>query len=538
MTHAGGRTDAASGDKVWTLDFSDVRTPGRYEVRSASGKVRSGPFEISETVYRPVLREALRTFYYQRAGFAKTTPHADGRFTDEASHIGRGQDREARRFLARTDARTARDMSGGWYDAGDFNQYTYWTAAYIPTLLHAYEESPSAFGDDFGLPESGNGRSDLIDEVLWGLAWLERMQREDGAVFSVLGRDSASPPSAARGPSTYGDVSTAASLASASAFALSAIMLEREATLKGSPQAGRLKARALRAWAWAEKYPDVQFFNNDARYGTEGLAAGQQEPDAATVKKTRLAAAIYLYILTGEKRFAHVIESAFAPESDLAASPADPYAYDMQDALVFLASRRLASPALQTRIKQKFRTCAPSTDAYHSPLAAVHWGSNQTKARAGTVCQQAFFLNGGSINAKAAGDYLHYLHGANPLGLVYLTRMEHAGAERSAQTLYHVWFADGSRWDGGADKLGPPPGFLTGGPNPGYQPDACCPSSCGSAADNRQCSARNLYPPLGQPAYKSYADFNEGWPLNSWQISENSNAYQAAYIRLLASQMR
>lgn len=27
---------------------------------------------------------------------------------------------------------------------------------------------------------------------------------------------------------------------------------------------------------------------------------------------------------------------------------------------------------------------------------------------------------------------------------------------------------------------------------------------------------------------------NDGWPLNSWPITENSNGYQTAYIRLLA----
>jgi len=39
---------------------------------------------------------------------------------------------------------------------------------------------------------------------------------------------------------------------------------------------------------------------------------------------------------------------------------------------------------------------------------------------------------------------------------------------------------------------------------------------------------------MGQPPQKSYKDFNSGWPLNSWTVSENSNGYQAAYIRLLS----
>ena len=44
----------------------------------------------------------------------------------------------------------------------------------------------------------------------------------------------------------------------------------------------------------------------------------------------------------------------------------------------------------------------------------------------------------------------------------------------------------------------------------------------------------SLTPPLGQPPMKSYLQFNDGWPANSWEITENSNGYQVQYIRLLA----
>ncbi|MGK3960067.1 hypothetical protein WMF38_44335 [Sorangium sp. So ce118] len=40
------------------------------------------------------------------------------------------------------------------------------------------------------------------------------------------------------------------------------------------------------------------------------------------------------------------------------------------------------------------------------------------------------------------------------------------------------------------------------------------------------------------PAQKSYKDFNTSWPLNSWAVTENSNGYQASYIRLLSKFVR
>jgi hypothetical protein len=134
--------------------------------------------------------------------------------------------------------------------------------------------------------------------------------------------------------------------------------------------------------------------------------------------------------------------------------------------------------------------------------------------------------------ARAAEGYLHYLHGVNPLSLVYLSNMGGHGAARSVTRFYHTWFAHGSPlWDAvGVSTYGPPPGYLVGGPNPSYSWDGCCPSGCGGAS----CGSAVLSPPAGQPAQKAYLDFNDGWPLDSWQVTEPSGGYQTAYIRLLS----
>src|SRR5690606_18526543 len=120
--------DALSGDKVLELDITRIAVPGEYIITSCDGVQVSGVFRVSNDIYRPVLREAFRTFYYQRAGLAKTEPQAGAGCTDAASHLGPGQDAEARFYPAPDDASTARDLHGGWFDAGDYNQYTNWTA--------------------------------------------------------------------------------------------------------------------------------------------------------------------------------------------------------------------------------------------------------------------------------------------------------------------------------------------------------------------------------------------------------------------------
>ncbi len=149
-------------------------------------------------VYRNVLKDATRMYFYQRAGFKKTAETAGSDWADAASHMGPGQDPETRPWqaahgLGSSDPSQIKDLHGGWFDAGDYNKYTSWTARNIIVLLRAYRENPTAFGDDTGIAESGNGVPDILDEVKWALDWLARMQNSDGSLLCVQGLDPGEP---------------------------------------------------------------------------------------------------------------------------------------------------------------------------------------------------------------------------------------------------------------------------------------------------------------------------------------------------------
>ncbi|WP_157497760.1 glycoside hydrolase family 9 protein [Gilvimarinus chinensis] len=122
------------------------------------------------------------------------------------------------------------------------------------------------------------------------------------------------------------------------------------------------------------------------------------------------------------------------------------------------------------------------------------------------------------------------------MGKVYLSNMGRFGAEDSVDSFYHRWFSDGSpNWDSvSRSSYGPAPGYVVGGPHPQYNWDACCPNSCGGSDNNNRCGMAPPSPPHHQPPMKSYTDFNTDWPVNSWEVIENSNGYQVAYIRLLS----
>ncbi len=179
-----GATDMLSGDRGWWFDFSPVREVGDYYVYDPTTERRSHVFRISPEVYRDVLRAAMRVFFYQREAWDHRPPHAEEPWLDGPTYL---QDRRARAVWAKDDPGTERDLSGGWMDAGDTNKYPTFLPDVIHPLLYAFREHPAVFGDDFNIPESGNGLPDLLDEVKWELEWLEKMQDDDGGVFLKMG---------------------------------------------------------------------------------------------------------------------------------------------------------------------------------------------------------------------------------------------------------------------------------------------------------------------------------------------------------------
>lgn len=546
-----GEVDVTSGDRVWHFDFSEVRLSGKYVIRDLELGVDSYEFEISPTVYTPVLKTAFKTMYLQRAGFEKRAPFVSKGFEDAASHLGKGQDPQARLFNAVEDATTERDLRGGWYDAGDYNRYTSWTANYVTWLLAAYLENPAVWTDDFDIPESGNGTPDILDEVKWGLDWLERMQAEDGAMLSVLSVDSAAPPSSAKGPSRYGPPNTSATVTTAGAFAMASTVY---AAVDGfEPDVKRYRARAEKAWMWADANPSIKFYNNDERDDSLGLAAGQQEVEVERLQKKRLISAIHMSAMTQDSGLDRQIETLYRQVKPMTAGTPNGFEGNLAFEMLYHARQPSTPKAFATRIKRDYEenvlngynswpVVADEYDPYRAYVDGYWWGSNSTKARRGAVYTQAIRAGVGD-NSKldylnAGAGYLHYIHGVNPLNKVYLSNMSGQGAENSVTEFYHNWYADGSDWDRvGGSKYGPASGFLVGGPNSGYERDVCCKSVCGGYGA-KMCKIPTKSPPTGQPPAKSYVDFNEGWPINSWSVTENSNSYQITYIRLLSKYAR
>lgn len=577
VAHDGGAVDTTSGDKVWWFDFSKVTTPGTYYIQDGSdASKKSFTFQIKEDVYNDVLKAAVRMLYYQRVTTAKEAQYAGAEWADEINHP---QDKNARRFVDSTNVSAERDVSGGWFDAGDYNKYTVWNGNYIETLLQAYWERPKAFTDDYNIPESGNGIPDIVDEAKWGLDHLLRMQNEDGSVLSVVGEShdnasggAATPPSTAVGRTYYGDANALSAYSAAKAFAIGAKVSKY---FWGEEYTSKLTNAAIKAFNWAEAHPDSLFFNNDASHGTSGLAAGQQEENITDSDKTttsvrlgyRLAAALRLFDLTGKASYLKIwIETNRynSEKKNYQAFPlmnqwwrGDQYRHAHHRMFLLYLSLKGTKSALDETdfaavvkaiqdgflglLEKNDFTGGPNKDGYRSYIRDYGWGSNSAKSSNGVLFELLSEANIPGIDKdyyyNYAEDYVHYIHGVNPFGYVYLSNMASYGASKSVPGIYHEWFhVSSDKWAFAKEgSVGPAPGYLTGGPNKDYKKNSCCSNGtyCGSQTTNYPlCFDQDV--PSGEPQSKMYRNVTRGWPLDGYELTEPSLGYQTNFIHLLS----
>jgi hypothetical protein len=522
-----GAVQANSGDKGWHFDFSEVTEPGSYYLTDPENDMRSYTFEIGEDVYKDVLVAAVRMFYYNRANIAKEEPYADPRWTDSESFLGEGQDTEARFVDDRDNEELARDLSGGWFDAGDQNKYVTFANTVVHQLLTSYEENPEAYTDDFNIPESGNGIPDILDEVKWELEWLKKMQNDDGGVIIKMGNidyNSVSPLSKDKRPRFYGPVCSSSSIDTASMFAHAALVFSKISELES--EVADLQERAIAAYDWYETNPK----RDDCDLGI--IKAGDADRTMIEQEASKAVAAIYLFALTGEKRFNDAAVANYRvtkPFNDGELSRWGMYSPEQGDALLYYTRLENAEPEtvrdiLGERQRQMKEVSPdiygydPQQDLYRAYMRenSFHWGSNFPRAALGNVNLNAVHYelepDTQTYEDKALG-IVNYFHGVNPFNMVYLSNMYDYGAEYSANEIYHIWFQDGSIWDNAlTSERGPAPGYVPGGPNQWFSGDSS--------------------PPIGEPIQKAYRDWNGNV---SYEITEPAIYYQAAYIRLLAN---
>jgi endoglucanase len=542
----GGAVQKSSGDRGYWFDFSSVKGEGSYCIVDGASGYRSHRFDIRRDVYRDVLRAALKVFYFQRANFPKQKPYAcvrDKCWLSSADYLGAGQDPEARSVKDRGNAKTARDLTGGWWDAGDTNKYVTFTQPVLHQLLTAYSERPSAFTDDLNIPESGNGLPDLIDEVKVELDWIRKMQPPDlngGVLIKVGNVEHGDPvPERSRFPRYYyPEPCSSSTVIAAGVFAHAALVLRELPQLKA--YAEDLKARATRAWSHFQQNPRKDTCDDQT------IKSGDADKSLVEQEQASVVSAVYLFALTGDASYGETVVKSYGATRPMQEDRWSSYDPEQGEALLFYAALPQADAKVAATIKQRKVDQARTLDIYASGLESdlyraymrddsFHWGHNQVSANVGNTNYDVvqYGLVGPGARApfiERAAGLLHGFHGVNPLGIVYLTNMYAYGAERSANQIYHTWFRDGDPTydDAVASRLGPPPGYVPGGPNAQY--------CVGQDEAQNQCTKSRL---RKQPPQKAYLDFNTGYNPKlehdrSWELTEPGIYYQASFVKLVS----
>ena len=199
---------------VLEADFSSFTNTGEFEL-TVPGLGASYPFFVDDGVAAAFTRAYALGLYEQRCGTSNSAPFT--RFTHDACHTApanvpspQSQFTAAWNIIA-SYGRTLNpdnppqiaplltnesaqlfpfvntgtvDVSGGHHDAGDYSKYTINSANLVHLLVFAADALPGVGAlDNLGIPESGDGKSDILQEAKWEADFLAKMQDADGGFY-------------------------------------------------------------------------------------------------------------------------------------------------------------------------------------------------------------------------------------------------------------------------------------------------------------------------------------------------------------------
>jgi hypothetical protein len=202
---------------VYEADFTSFKGNGEYRL-VVPGMGASLPFLVDHGVAMSFARGYALGLYHQRCGTGTAMPYT--RFTHDKCHTGPvavpssadafpftwGKIAEyANTLNANNPPQSAPaltspsamlfpfvnqgplEVSGGHHDAGDYSKYTINSASLIHYLMFAVDSLDGvASFDNMGIPESGDGISDVMQEAKWEADYLAKMQDSDGGFYFLV----------------------------------------------------------------------------------------------------------------------------------------------------------------------------------------------------------------------------------------------------------------------------------------------------------------------------------------------------------------
>ena len=257
----------------YELEFSSLKKEGIYTI--SIGTYNDFSIQIKNNPTDFLVREMVSFLNKQRSGVPVAPANKTGHSGDVKCRIYEKKTAANTSWHAAATERYA-DMSGGWYDAGDYLKFTQTIAYTTYFLLRSYEEYPVN-------THTAADRKALMDEAIWGLTYLLKTMPDDSTFIIQVGnaddhkQGTRMPYDDALNGSrhAYSDFSPTQMGLTSAALALAATIFESDASFKIKANQYRNKAiqiykKALAAnktpaWfeeGWEKFYNDVTAEDN------------------------------------------------------------------------------------------------------------------------------------------------------------------------------------------------------------------------------------------------------------------------------------
>ncbi len=546
--------DKDSQDYVHWIDFSSYKTEGTgyyFKLPTVNSDTNySHPFDISSKIYSKMKFDALTFFYHKRSGIAIEMPYAGGeQWTRPAGHIGVAPNKgdtsvptwpQSDEYAGIPQKSYTKDVTGGWYDAGDHGKYVVNGGIAVWTLMNMYERAKimglanqGAYVDGgMNIPEKSNGYPDILDEARWEIEFFMKMQvteREDASIAGMVHHKIHDYRWTALGMLPHEDeqprylrpVSTAATLNFAATLAQSArLWKEFDPTF-----AAQCLEKAEIAWKAALKNPEIY-----AEYtpGSGGPGGGPYNDNY--VGDEFYWAACELYVTTGKSEYKdYLMKSPHYLEmpAKMGGSNEDAglwgcFTWGTTQGLGTITLALVENGLPSSDIQKAKSNIAKAADAwlaniedqgYRLPIKQAEseqggypWGSNSFILNQMIVMGYAHDFTGNSKYVDGMQDGMSYLLGRNALDQSYVTGY----GERALQNPHdRFWTPQTSK-----KFPAPPPGMIAGGPNSRFEDPTII------AAVNKAI-----------PPQKCYFDHTDSWSTNEITVNWNAPfAWVTAYL--------
>ncbi|MCS5497455.1 glycoside hydrolase family 9 protein [Cnuibacter physcomitrellae] len=454
-------TDAGMvwGDHVYTVDFSSLDTLGEEYVLEVDG-VASPHFAIRDNVWAGYLDEMTAFYRLQRSGVATADAYPSGYSSIAPSakiFHGPGHLDDA----ASEDGTIHYDLTGGWYDAGDYGIYggNQWVGGNIAISYLRYGDTPAVDFDN-----DANGVPDLVDEARFGSEYLLRMlDAFDGAFWDVKGSGGFQHPD----KHTDGIVGTnddrriSGYGVGGSAKAAGTLAATARAVDKALAD-GAIPAADVAEW---------QSFSAEARAGAEAFYTyadthrtdplGGYSTTRGGIDNSLLFAEVELHLLTGDTAYRDAAETTIAATGFTVLSSTN--YWDLAP-LSMAELYPVATPNAQAQIHdyltKQLDYFLSSTD--DTPYGVVdqfkNFGVNEPHVSYVADALRYFELFGDERALKAVQRGLYWVFGNNPWGTSWVS-----GVGAKSVTFLHTRLDEDAQKQTGTGVV--VPGALVSGPN-------------------------------------------------------------------------